>query len=354
MDKNVLMKRFVKSVCLIVFGWHASIAQQGNFTLQPKGIKINSSIFSKVEVLDSRLDTSAQVGFFNGVSRTRYSQAGSLMLSQSLKDELTATATKLIDGANKQDGTLLLNVRKFFISRVFDGRGGDFGEFKFDIVCYLKRDSLYRQLFAVDSSVIVSSHSAFKIDTKLLDSTHETVGRLIQQAASFDLVHLDSTKAFTAYEIRHADDLEKKTIPVYNIDIPKKGLYTSYEDFKNNHPSNEQVLIENKKGFSRPFIFEMKEKGKKGREILHKYYYIVCDGEKMFVSNKYGLYLLTKRENDFYFTSEGRELDDVYSKAFARSLNFYATVDAKNDHALFEYKIDHQTGQFLAVKKVRD
>ncbi|HEX6428452.1 MAG TPA: hypothetical protein VF008_12230, partial [Niastella sp.] len=261
------MKQIATSVCLLVIVctcWHAAIAQQGNFTLQPKGIKINSSIFSKVEVLDSRVDTSAQVGYFNGVSRTRFTQAGYLILNQSLKDELTATATKLIDSANKQEGTLLIHVRKFYISRVFDGRGGDFGEFKFNIVCYLKRDSLYHQLFAVDSSVLVSSYSAFKIDTKLLDSTHETVGRLIQKAAGFDLVQLGATKALTAHEIERADDLEKKSIPVYNIDIPKKGLYTSYEDFKNNHPSNEQVVIENRKGFSRPFIFEMKENGKKG------------------------------------------------------------------------------------------
>src|SRR5688572_24482427 len=159
------MKRYLKNVLLLISVctfWNASIAQEGNFTLQPKGIKINSSVFSKVEVLDSRVDTSARVGFFNGVSRTRYSEAGYVTLKQSLKDELSETATRLIDGANRQAGTLLIKVRKFYISRILDGRGGDFGEFKFDVICYLKLDSLYRQLFAVDSSVLVSSFSAFK------------------------------------------------------------------------------------------------------------------------------------------------------------------------------------------------
>lgn len=351
------MKPFTKILWLLVTVCaccNASIAQQGNFALQPKSIKINSSIFSKVEVLDSRLDTSAYVGYFEGESRTRFSLAGNLLLNQSLKDELAAVATRLIDSANKQDGTLLINVRKFYISRVFDGRGGDFGEFRFGIDCYLKRDNLYHQLFTIDSSVIISSHYFSKIDTKLLDSTHETVGKLIQQAASFNPAQLDATKGLTAYEIEHAGDLEKKNLPVYNTDLPKKGLYTSYEDFKNNHPSTEQVVIETRKGFSRPFIYEMKENGKKGKEILHKYYYIVCDGESMFVSNEYGLYPLTKRDNDFYFISKGRDYDDVYSEAFAKSLNFYATTNAKAYYSTFEFKIDHKTGKFLAIKKVRN
>src|SRR5689334_9097722 len=117
------MKPITKTFLLLVTVCacqNASIAQQGNFALQPKNVQINSSIFSKVEVLDTRVNTSNEVGYFEGESRTRASLGGYLMLNQSLKDELTTLTTKLIEPASKQEGTLLVNVRKFYINRIFD------------------------------------------------------------------------------------------------------------------------------------------------------------------------------------------------------------------------------------------
>lgn len=346
------MNYFYKSLLLLITAFivQTTNAQEPKyFHLQTNGSTISSSVFSKVEIVDSRLDTSARVGYIN---RVKVYNGQILTLQRSLKDELASVVTKLINTASKQEGTLLIDVRKFYFTEVYDGNVANFGEFKYDITCYLKRDSLYLKMFSIDSSVLLSEN-IYK-EKNLPDSMHETVCRFIQQAAGFDLAKLDASKALTHYEIEHASELEKKVIPVYNVAIPKKGLYTSYEDFKNNRPSTGQVVIEQKKGFSRPLIYEMKENGKKGKEILHKYYYVVCDGERMFVSNKYGLYPLTKKDNDFYFTGEGRELDDVYSKAFARSLSRYATVNAKNDYAIFDFMIDHQTGGFLAVRKVKD
>jgi hypothetical protein len=355
MDKNVLMKRFVKSVCLIVFVCtcsNAAFAQNNDkrtefLQLQPKRITINSAIFSKVEVIDNRYDT-GHIGF---VQKGAFNRKEALILSQPLKNEIGAIVTKMIDGANKQEGTLLINIRRFYVSELTLSMS-ESGTFGLKAEFYLKQDSGYKRMFTIDTNTVVRGLDVTK---KLLDTTPEAFGAFIQQAASFDPGQC-ATRLFTADDIQHIEQLEKKEIPVYNVDMPKKGMYATYEDFKNNRPSNENVLVESRKGFSRPFIYELKENGKKGKEILRKYYYAVCDGEKMFISRPNTLYPLTKTSGDFYFTGVGKDAADMGTVILTSVLfgMFAGGAAANHDTAIFEFRIDHLTGRFIPVKKIKD
>jgi hypothetical protein len=355
MNKDVLMKQFVRGVCLIVIVCtccNAVFAQESDkrteyLHLQPRRVTINSAIFSNVEVIDNRYDTT-HLGF---VQKGAFNRKEALILSQPLKNEIGATVTKMIDGANKQEGTLLINIRRFYVSELTLAMS-ESGTFGLKAEFYLKRDSGYKRMFTIDSNTVVSGLDVTK---KLLDTTPETFGAFIQQAASFDPAQCD-TRLYTAYDIQHIEELEKREIPVYNVDIPKKGMYATYEDFKNNRPSSENVLVENRKGFSRPFIYELKENGKKGREILRKYYYAVCDGEKMFISRPNTLYQLTKTNGEFYFTGLGKDAGDMGTVILASALfgMFAGGAAANHDTAIFEFRIDHLTGRFIPVKKIKD
>jgi hypothetical protein len=358
MNKNVLMKRFVKSVCLFAFvcaGGNTVFAQESDkkteyLHLHPKRVTINSAIFSHVEVIDNRYDT-VHLGF---VQKGGFNRKEALILTQSLKNEMATVVSKMIDGANKQGGTLLINIRHFNISEI-SGSLTERGTFAFKAGFYIKQDSVYRHLFTIDSSVTVRAGGDLDVTTRLLDTVPEALGLFIKQAAGFD-VNMADTRQYTAYDIQHINELEKKELPVYNVDIPKKGIYATYEDFKNNHPSSENVLVESRKGFSRPFIYELKENGKKGKEILRKYYYAVCDGEKMFISRPNTLYPLTKTNGDFYFTGVGKDVADLGTVVIASAL-FGAIgggAAAGHDTAIFEFKIDHLTGKFIPVRKIKD
>ena len=346
------MKQFVKHACLLALvcaGQKTTLAQKTeNLNLQPKGVKISTAIFSKVEVVDARYDTS--IGF---IQRGGFNRKVPLTLAQPLQNEVTAAVGKMIDGANKQEGTLLIRLRRFRVSEI-SSQLSERGIFEFKAAFYLKQDAGYKYLTTIDSIVSVRAGGALDVTTRLLDTVPEIFGGYINQVAGFDVSNAD-TKQYTAYDLQHLAELEKKEIPVYNVDVPKKGLYLTYDDFKNNHPTREDIIVNHRKGFSRPFIYEMKENNKKGKEIPSKSYYVVCDGEKMYVGRPHNLYELTKKDNDFYFTGIGKDDADMGSMILGGALGGVAGgAAASNDTAIFEFILDHSTGRFVAIRKIKD
>jgi hypothetical protein len=349
-----LMKRFIKSAIVFVTvcaGWNAAQAQDPQFySLQSKHVKIDHSFFSKVEVVDSRRDT-VHLGF---VKRGVFSRKGGLILSRSLKDEVAAAAGKLINEATiKQESTLLINIRKFYISERMDLAMT--GMFTLKAGFYIKQDSLYREIFTIDTTYKIPPDVG-NVTKYLLDTIPGLLGLLVRDAAGYDPDRSVTRNQYTVYEIQHLTELEKIAIPVYNVEAPKKGLYATVADFMNNHPTREDVIIENRKGFSRPFIYEMTEAGKKGKEILRKYYFVVSDGEKMFVSRPNALYELTKKDNDFYFTGVGKDDADAGSIAMGYLMLGLVggLVAANHDTAIFEFILDHSTGKFIPIRKIKD
>jgi hypothetical protein len=352
MNKNVSMKRFVKSVCLliIVCTCRNTVQAQEYLNLQSKRLKLNSSIFSKFEIIDSRYDT-AHAGF---VQRGLLNRKEEIKFPwKSSREEMIYSIGKMIDSVNKENGTVMINIRKFFISEVTEATR-EFGKMQLKAGCYLKQDTIYREMFTIDTTYIISG--GLDVTTRLLDTVPELWGAFVQRIATFNPYDCDPTKDFTDYDVHHIDELEKKQIPIYNVAFPKKGLYASYDDFKNNHPSQENVIVEFKKGFSRPFIFEVNEKGKKGKEILRKYYYMVSDGERTFISRPQNLYEVTKKEGNFYFTGVGKDAADMGS-VVAVSVLFGAIAGgaaANHDTATFEFMLEHNTGRFIPLRKIKD
>jgi hypothetical protein len=351
------MKQFVKGVCLIVIvctSCNAVFAQESDkkteyLQLQPKRATINSAVFSNVEVIDTRFDTD-YLGF---VQKGGFNRKEALILTQPLKNEMATVVNKMIEGANKQEGTLLINIRHFNVSEI-TGYNTERGTFAFKAGFYLKKDTVYRRLFATDTSFTVRAGGALDVTTRLLDTVPEALGMFIKQAAGFD-VNMADSRQYTAYDIRHIDELEKKELPVYNVDIPKMGLYVTYEDFKNNRPTREDIIVYHRKGFSRPFIYEMKEGNKKGKEIPSKSYYVVCDGEKMYIARPRTLYPLTKINGDFYFTGVGKDEADMGTMVMAGVLfGLAGGLAAGHDTAIFEFKIDPSSGRFIPVRKIKD
>lgn len=347
------MKQLVKRICLlgIVCAGQKNVQAQKteNLNLQPKQVQIPAAIFTKVEVIDARYDTS--IGF---IQRGGLNRKVPLTLTQPLQNEIIATVSKMIDGANKQEGTLLIRLHRFHVGEL-TGYMSERGQFEFKANFYLKQDAAsYKYLFTVDSTVTVRAGGAFDVTTKLLDTVPEIFGSFINQVAGFD-VNKAGSKLYSEYDLQHLEDLEKKEIPVYNVDVPKKGLYLTYEEFKNNRPSREDIIVDHRKGFSRPFIYEMKENNKKGKEIPSKSYYVVCDGEKMYIGRPHNLYELTKTNNDFYFTGIGKDEADMGTMILAGALGGIAGgIAGSHDTAIFEFKIDHETGKFIPIRKIKD
>jgi hypothetical protein len=346
------MNRFVKLTMLFAFGCIGanSVQAQEYLNLQPKHLNLNSSIFSKFEIIDTRYDTThagfVQRGLLNRREEIKFPWKSS-------REEMIYSINRMIDSVHKENGTVMINIRKFYISEVTHATS-EFGKFEIKAGCYLKHDSIYREMFTIDTAYIIKG--GFDVTTRLLDTVPKLWGEFVQKIATFNPYDCDPTKDFTDYDVRHIDELEKKNLPVYNVEFPKKGLYASYEDFKNNRPNTENVIVEFKKGFSRPFIFEVNEKGKKGKEILRKYYYMVSDGQRTFISRPQNLYEVTKKDGNFHFTGIGKDLADMGAVVLASAMFgvFAGGAAANFDTATFEFIIEHNTGKFFPLKKIKD
>jgi len=339
------MKRFLKHslfLVLVCFGQKTVLGQKTVILdLQPKHVHINSSSFSNVEVIDSRLDT-ANLGF---IQTGAIDREKCLNTSRPLKDELALVVNKMISSASKQDGTLLINLRQLATFEHTDA-SGEFGVLRLSAVFYLKQATEYRKVATVNTRIIVKS--LWDVTNKLLDTIPEVFGAFVKQVASFDSAHCDSMSRFTAKDYTDLDGNEKKMIPVYQVEMPQKGLYDTYEAFKNNHPSR-QVIIVPKRASENILVYEMRDDGKKGVQINFNNFYAVCDGAKIFISTPHALRPLSKNDNDFYFTGIGGDAGpssyepdpSVIPGRLARAPFAISTV---------EFKIDHITGLFIPVK----
>jgi hypothetical protein len=324
------------------------------YNLQPKNVKLHSSVFSKLEIIDTRYDT-VHIGWVKRGLLNRKEEV-KFPWQKTLKQEIVRTVTNLLDSTtdSRMDGTLLINLRNFFISEHTEALSEE-GLFAIKAGFYLKQDTIYRKMFTVDERYTIKA-GGLDVTDKLLDTVKTLYGELIKRAANFDLAGLDMSKQYTAYDIEHIVDAEKKDIPIYQVAAAKKGLYATYEDFRNNHPARENIIVQYRKGFSRPFVYEMEADGKKGKEILRKYYYLVSDGERMFISRTLNLYELTKTNNEFYFTGLGKDDADMGTVLLASAAFglIAGGMAANHDTAVFEFRLDYLTGKFVPVRKIKD
>jgi hypothetical protein len=344
------MKRFIQSVflfALVCTGRNVVQAQNVEvISLQPEHIIITSSAFSSVRVVDTRLDTN--LGFIHRGGLNRHVD---IKTTQSLKDELTSSINNMITGASKQDGILCINLRQFALSEYWVGYS-EIGVFRFSAIFYLKQADTYRKLLTVNTRVTMKSLLG-DITKRLLDTLPQVLGSYVQQAASFDPAHIDSAAQLTARYPQDLDVEEKKAIPVYNVDLPQKGLYATFDDFKKNRPSKQVYLYYNDGDpHTRPLVYELKENGMKGKEINFNKFYAVCDGEKMYISGAYALCPLIKKDNDFYFKSIGKEGGDAAPMERGSTVILPRKDLLPYDWATVVYKIDHISGNIIPVKKV--
>lgn len=317
--------------------------------IEPANIKIDKSIFSEVEVADTRFDT-VYMGF---VQKGALNRKAPIKLTQSMPDEIKASAMHLIKDATKENGTILINIRNFFLSELTSGMS-ESGTFIFKAGCYLKQDNRYNLMFSVDKKIVV--RSGWDVTKKLLNTANEQFGLLVERAASFDTNDIDKTNSYSFNDIQNIDEIEKKLIPVYNVDLAQKGLYASYEEFKNNAPSAIAFIEQWNKKTKSPAFFQMEKDSARGKQLSYKNYYAICNGSQLYISTEYGLYPVTKKNFDFYFVGKGKETANTATVATASLLfgllgGMLASIPAS---ATFEFRIDHSSGKFLPVRKISD
>lgn len=158
----------------------------------------------------------------------------------------------------------------------------------FEIECYYEINNQYYPAFRLDSSYVVP---AIDVDKKV-----EILNELLQAFTS-KLLRVNSQRILKRNSYQLHDILSRYTERFktgFSNSIPKKGLYRSFDSFKNNEPEINDFKVTHKKG---DFIFKNNNDSViKPTEIL-----IYSDGYRLWINNYGNFYPLIRKGNRFEY-----------------------------------------------------
>src|SRR6185503_11778092 len=310
-------------------------AEYFQFSIPTK--KISYSVFDTAEFIDTRL-TQDHVGIKRDGDRDRLVP---VWLHAPLVVELKALIDSAIKTVPQQPNTLLINVRKFFISQYT-------GRFEFQVECYSKWEDGYWMVYHLDSFYKSMPHELSK-------KVNDVVEGFIYSIVRLDLSKTRRGKAVSYDYISNIDMNEKKALPVFNVKTATRGVYYTYEEFKNNTP---RVTMFNmaKRGNKLNSIFRPPVGNKLAKKIPRDSIYAVSDGEYTWLAAPHEYALLNKRGLDFFFSAtayENNKIEEV-------SLGFLffglpgVLVTAIPRRAMYEFRLDHINGKYILLRRAAD
>ena len=282
------------------------------------------------------------------VQKGAFNRKAPIMLNHSIGEEIQQFADTVIVGATKEDASVLINIRNFFLSEA-EGAMAETGTFIFKAGCYYRTNDEYHFMFAVDTTIVLKSN--WDVTKRLEHTASEQLAALIEKAATFNKENIEAD-AWTYADVLDIDKKEKDAIPVYTVSLPQKGVYTSFENFKMNTPDTGFISEYDER--KKKYVFYKPANGNNGKPVSIKEYYAVCDGNTLYFITPFDIYPATKKNGDFYFTGKGKDAANLAAVSTAYFLFgiMGGMIASATETSTFEYRIDHTSGKFLPVRKL--
>jgi hypothetical protein len=276
-----------------------------NINIDEKVIDHPHSIpFSQIDVIDARFDTSC-VGFY---SSDFLSSCRKLFFKTSSSDQVRNYLTKnyVLQNANDSSLKLLIIIEKLWmiggsrdstnnIKSGFDNTVGYNVFVKAKLMA--QKNNNYYALYEVDSA---------------LGFTQELEGqehRFIQRALDVLMANISDKKAveiqmhhkaFALTDIKSYMN-EKREMPILQDAVCKRGVYKTFDEFKQDNPSITDFEIGKHSKTDALYL-----KDEKGNEYIFRDFWGFCDGKKLFINKADNFFELYKHGSSFYmygFTS---------------------------------------------------
>lgn len=301
--------------------------------------KVTGSLYSSIQLLDARTDTSSfgivQTGAFNAKS--------TVVCKENFQQQLQRTLNALTDSASK-DGQLLLQLRQFSFAEV-TGAMSEKGYCFLRANLFALADKDYRLLNSLDTVIAFNS---FDVTKKLLKKGSEAITYLIANNLTASVA---DTMRYSYSDIVNIDSIEKSRIPLYQADHYQEGVYTTYEGFKNQLPKYRDMVVK----MADSSIKNIRVKYGDGtiEKVKSKDIYAVVYKGVPYIATSYGYYPLAKKGNDFFFTGQAKVTANAADIAAASF--FFGIIGgllASTDSAIFEMKIDHLNGGFIHLREI--
>jgi len=304
----------------------------------PEG-KVSGSLYKTIQYIDSRYDTSfmgiVQLGAFNRKVR--------VVPETHLSVQLSNIVNTLHNGS-AQDGELLFQLRQFNFAEI-TGATSEKGYCYLRASLYSKKQDQYFKLASIDTVIYIKS---MDVTRALFRKASKTITDFI----AFNLTREPLfNESFTYSDVQQMDNIEKRSIPVYNVAQLQDGIYTSFASFLQHRPDKPvEVEMKNNKVVS----VKAREADGKQSKIKAKDLYAVVHNGQPYIATEFDYYPLIKKDNDFYFMGKGK-ISAKAGDVIAASLFFgvLGSLIASDAEAMFEMKVDHINGGFIRLKEVR-
>ena len=211
-----------------------------------------------------------------------------------------ALATQNIADTNKH---LVIFIKKLWITRQYDWeepsedendlrRGKWLGGLLFKADCFLKTDSVYNPLFSYDTTFVSDNKNMVDAAAVMIDSCFKM---LLQKIIRFQSKSLSSQlKKMTADEVEKYNN-NRFQIPVLKNNELKRGVYSTFKEFKNNNPAYTDFTVQ-----KATLTDELYVKDAAGKERLTRNVWGYCDGKNVFIKSADNFFMLNRVGNSFY------------------------------------------------------
>jgi len=307
------------------------------FTLKYTPPLVSNSLFDKIKLLDLRGDTVRLGQCQFGLLNKKFTLTPKPFLSIQLASIISRATNQ-----SAKNGELVLCLKKF----MFAERTAAFTEegfCSFDADLYRKTDSLYYLIQSIDTLIRVRSMDVTKGIIHRSDSVFTCfVTRNLLNEGNLN-------NPLSLKEVVSADSIAKHKLKLYNTPNLVNGIYTTYENFKNQTP-DKSGIVERKKDK----IKSIKITTDNGVEQMIKpqdIYAVVTDGIP-FIATEFGYYPLRLRNDDFVFIGK------LPAPAIATGATFFfglmgtlLSSDYKKS-AYFYSVLNFRDGRFIRVREI--
>ena len=346
---------FVKS---LLFGQGREVLKQNTFnsaSFKPYEIGVKKKWFDSVklnftgdiEFIDKRADES-KLGFVRMGEDNLYFNL--LFPGQNI-NYVNASFHHIIKPANNNT-RLKIVIRHLWLSQIVTEPTSKWKDDRYLCFCYFKAD-YYREAngmvqFAGELDTVLSIRKWMgHANDDLMKRT------LLAALAQCDSLPLSSNPSYPLKLLN--DSLDNQfNYPILKTRLPKKGIYSSYEDFLNDNPREENYEVKTRKGFTY-LVSEGADTS------VTNAAWGFCDGKDVYKHLNESYYKMNRVQHTFELAGP-RKINDIFSKKkmfFAVSVSvffkglsgfilipFLTSSDEKYSRELVPYQLNIQEGTF--------
>lgn len=214
----------------------------------------------------------------------------------------------------------------------------------FKIECFLKIDSLYSPLCKLDTNLVIIEKDMAEAAPAMIDSCLKLLAAKINLLQS--KIQYQKLKKLTSSELDKYNN-SRYALPILMKPLPEKGVYVTFNDFKNNTPVYKNFTVQKDKLSDQLYI-----KDDEGGETLIRDIWGYSDGKDFFIKAADNYFLLKRYGNTFYVNAA----KSVKSKIVAKTSSLIAdglligslrphSKKAKFSIEYLPYQLDIETGE---------